>query len=141
MHAISHHYSEHTSIIKLINEIFGLKPLELLPDEKHARTLGKSEFNQDNLTPFDADPSIGDLSEAFDNARLSGTAKPLPAEYAAIPATAVLSLPHYGGQGCARLNISPTDYVGGALTDPPPADFNPRPSSTPGTPTTPGWPG
>jgi phospholipase C len=141
VHAISHRYSEHTSIIKLINEIFGLKPLELLPDEKRARALGKTEFGQDNLTPFDADPGIGDLSEAFDNARLSGTVKPLPAEYAAIPSAIVQSLPHYKGAGCATLNISPTDYVGGVLTDPPPADFNPRPSSTPGLPTTPGWPG
>jgi phospholipase C len=141
VHSISHQYSEHTSIIKLIDELFSLKPLELLPDEKRARALGKTEFNQDNLTPFDASPSIGDLSEAFDNARLMGTAKPLPAAYAEIPASIVQTLPHYGGQGCATLNVSPTDYQNGTVTDPAPADFNPRPSSTPGLPTTPGWNG
>ncbi len=141
VHGISHRYSEHTSIITLINEIFGLKPLERLPDEERARKLGVTEFNQPNLTPFDADPSIGDLTEAFDNARLRGTVAPLPASYAEIAQTDVLTLPHYNNQGCAHLNISPTDYVNGVLTDPPPADFNPRPSTTPGLPTTPGWGG
>ena len=141
VHTIQHAYTEHTSIIKLINEIFGLRPLESLPDEKRARALGKSEFNQANMTPFDNEPSIGDMVNAFDNARLSGTASPLPGSYAAIPAATVHSLPHYGGQGCYALNIVPTDYVGGALTDPPPADFNPRPSTTPGVPTTPGFGG
>ena len=99
VHAISHVYSEHTSIIKLINTLFNLRPLESLPDEKRARALGMTEFNQANMTPFDADPSIGNLVETFDNARLSGTATPLQAEYAEIPAAKVLSLPHYGGQG------------------------------------------
>jgi hypothetical protein len=51
----------------------------------------------------------------------------------------VHSLPHYGGQGCYTLNIVPTDYVNGTLLDPAPADFNPRPSATPGIPTAPGW--
>ncbi len=141
VHTISHRYSEHTSIIKLINTLFGLRPLETLPDEKRARALGQTEFNQSNLTPFDDDPSIGNLIETFDNARLSGTAKPLPAEYAEIPSAKVLSLPHYGGQGCYQLNIVPTDYVNGTLVDPAPSDFNPRPSTTPGLPTTPGWGG
>ena len=141
VHKISHRYSEHTSVIKFIDMLFGLRPLELLPDEKRARKLGQSEFGQPNMTPFDADPGIGDLVEAFDNARLSGTAAKLPAEYAEIPVSAAHTLPHYGGQGCATLNIVPTDYVGGALTDPAPADFNPRPGTTPGLPTAPGWGG
>ncbi len=141
VHKISHRYSEHTSIIRIIDEIFALRPLERLPDEERARQLGKKAFGQDNLTPFDAESSIGDLIETFDNARLSGTASPLPASYAEIPAGTVHSLPHYNGQGCYALNIVPTDYVGGRLTDPAPADFNPRPSTTPGLPTTPGWGG
>jgi phospholipase C len=141
VHSISHVYSEHTSIIKLINTIFGLRALQSLPDEKRARALGVTEFNQPNLTPFDLESSIGDLLEGFDNARLSGSAARLPASYAEIPAADVHSLPHYAGQGCANLNIVPTDYVGGKVTDPAPADFNPRPSSTPGLPTTPGWNG
>ena len=125
----------------MINALFNLRALELLPDERRARALGQTEFNQPNMTPFDADPSIGDLLETFDNARLSGTAAPLAGSYAAIPATVVHTLPHYNGQGCYALNIVPTDYVGGKLTDPAPADFNPRPSTTPGLPTTPGWGG
>ena len=141
VHTISHRYSEHTSIIKLINAIFGLRALESLPDEKRARALGKTEFNQPDLTPFDNEVSMGSLLEAFDNARLNGTAAPLPGSYAMIPATTAHTLPHYAGQGCAVLNIVPTDYVGGKLTDPAPADFNPRPSTTPGLPTTPGWGG
>ena len=51
----------------------------------------------------------------------------------------VTSLPHYGGNGCSTLNIVPTDYIGGKLIDPPPADFNPRPGTTPGTPTSGTW--
>jgi hypothetical protein len=37
------------------------------------------------------------------------------------------------------LGIVPTDYVNGQLLDPAPADFNPRPTLTPGIPTQPGW--
>ena len=141
VHAISHKYSEHTSIIKFINALFNLQPLGALPDERRGQKLGVTEFNQPNLVPFDNKPGIADLTEVFDNARLSGTVAPLPAEYAEIPQAAVLSLPHYGNQGCYHLNVSPTDYVGGVLTDPPPADFNPRPGTTPGLPTQPGWGG
>jgi phospholipase C len=83
---------------------------------------------------------IGSLFSAFDNGRLLGTVRPLPAEYAMIPANQISSLPHFGGQGCRALQITPTDYVNGKLVDPAPADFNPRPNSNPGLPTTPGWP-
>jgi phospholipase C len=140
-HIISHRYSEHASVIKLINEIFGLRALQSLPDEKSARALGEAEFNQPNYTPYDNDSVVDDLTDAFDNARLSGTAAPIPASYAMIPTSIAHSLPHYGGEGCAALQISPTDYVNGKVTDPAPADFNPRPSTTPGLPTTPGWGG
>jgi phospholipase C len=51
----------------------------------------------------------------------------------------VLSLPHFSGEGCYALNIVPTDYVNGKLIDPAPADFNPRPNSTPGLPTSGTW--
>ncbi len=141
VHRISHKYSEHSSVIKFIDKLFGLVPLERLPDERRASALGASELGQPNLTPVDDEPYIGDLTEAFDNARLTGQVPPLPASYAMIPANAVKSLPHYGGQGCYTLNIVPTDYVNGTLLDPAPADFNPRPGTTPGLPTTPGWGG
>jgi len=35
-----------------------------------------------------------------------------------IPSKTVLSLPHFGGEGCYALNIVPTDYVNGKLIDP-----------------------
>jgi phospholipase C len=137
-HTISSRYAEHSSIIKFIDELFNLVPLENLPDELHAQSLGNRNI-QPNMGPIDAHAGISDLSEAFDNARLSGTAAPLPPSYATIPAAVVHSLPHYGGQGCYTLNIQPTDYINGQLVDPPPGDFNPRPSSSPGTPTVAGW--
>ncbi|WP_428375849.1 phospholipase C [Lichenicoccus sp.] len=140
VHAISHEYAEHSSVIKFINEMFNLTPLAALPDEVKGRALGKQEFGQDNLGPADgADSQPGDLFSAFDNSRLSGQMSPLPAEYAEIPVSITHSLPHYGGNGCTALNIIPTDYATGKLIDPAPADFNPRPSTTPGTPTSGTW--
>jgi phospholipase C len=137
VHAISTVYSEHTSIIKFIDEIFGLTPLEDLPDEKKGRTLGVQQLHQYYLTPVDDESFIGDLFEAFDNARLVGAAAPLPGTYASIPGAH--SLPQYGGEGCAVLNIVPTDFVNGTLLDPAPVDFNPRPNTTPGVPTSGTW--
>ena len=141
-HVVDHDYSEHGSVIKFIDELFNLTPLAGLPDEKRAAVLGKKEFGQDTLLPSDSSRfSSGDLFSAFDNNRLAGKASPLPASYAEIPEAAVTSLPHYAstGGGCYTLNIVPTDYVNGKLLDPAPADFNPRPTLTPGIPTQPGW--
>ncbi len=138
VHSITSVYAEHSSIIKFIDELFDLVPLEKLPNEANAEAIGAKTI-QPNMGPYDANPDISDLTTAFDNARLSGTAALLPAEYAGIPASVVHTLPHYNGQGCYTLNIVPTDYVNGVLIDPAPSDFNPRPSSSPGIPTTPGW--
>jgi phospholipase C len=140
VHAITHEYSEHSSVIRFINELNGLTPLADLPDEANARKLGKKQFGQANLGPADDQvPGMGDLFSAFDNARLLGVDPPLPPSFAEIPQSTVLSLPHYGGNGCRTLGIVPTDYVGGKVIDPPPADFNPRPGSTPGIPTSGTW--
>ena len=138
-HGISHAYAEHSSVIKFIDELFSLVPLGDLPDEAKGRRLGLSEFKQAELGPGDTVAGMDDLFSAFDDRRLSGAAPPLPAGYAIIPAASVASLPHYGGTGCAALQIVPTDYRNGVLTDPPPADFNPRPQSTPGVPTSGHW--
>ncbi len=142
VHGISHEATEHGSIIKLIDELFNLTPLASLPDEASARALGKKTYGQSYLGPSDGStPGVGDMFSAFDNGRLTGVTPPLPAEYATIPAVQVLSLPHYGGQGCRILQITPTDVIKGGVSDPAPADFNPRPSLNPGIPTqTPGWP-
>jgi phospholipase C len=140
VHAISHDYSEHSSVIKFIDELFNLTPLADLPDEVRGRKLGMQEFGQKDLGPVDDKVAeITDMFSAFDNARLTGQADPLPGEYAEIPEATVQSVPPYSGQGCYALNIVPSDYVGGKLIDPPPADFNPRPGTTPGTPTSGTW--
>jgi phospholipase C len=141
VHSISHEATEHGSIIKFINELFGLTPLADLPDEASARALGEKKYNQKYLGPSDSrTPGVGDLFSAFDNARLLGLAPPLPAQFAMIPASELTSLPHFGGQGCRALQITPTDIVNGVVIDPAPADFNPRPSTNPGLPTSGTWP-
>jgi len=142
VHGISHEATEHGSIIKFIDELFNLTPLGDLPDEVAARKLGKKTYGQSYLGPSDAaTPGVGDMFSAFDNGRLSGATPPLPAGYATIPQATVLSLPHYGGQGCRILQLTPTDTIKGGVSDPAPADFNPRPGTNPGIPTqTPGWP-
>ena len=76
--AISHQYSEHGSVIKFVNELFGLAPLATLPDEVKGRVLGEKELGQANLGPSD-DPKndVGDLTEGFDLDRLLGVKKPI----------------------------------------------------------------
>ncbi|WP_419728913.1 phospholipase C [Lichenicola sp.] len=139
-HAIISANTEHSSIIKLINNLFDLTPLANLPDEKRGVALGKTEFGEDNVGPADANvPGIGDMLAAFDNSRLQGTTAPLPASYAEIQPGQKPTLPHYAAGGCYTLNIVPTDYAGDKLLDPAPADFNPRPSTTPGIPTSGTW--
>jgi phospholipase C len=145
-HAVSHLNSEHGSIIKFINELFGLTPLSKLPDEVLSQvTAAKtgSGFTspdgspQTELAPNDG-AGVGDMLEAFDNDRLSGKASVIPASAVEIPDSTVLSLPHYGGAGCTALSITPTDYPhgygAGKEIDPPPADWNPRPTVSPGIP-------
>jgi phospholipase C len=139
-HAIISQNSEHSSIIKLINAIFSLTPLADLPDETRGFVAGKALTGQDYMGPADdKTPGIGDMLAAFDNARLTGKVPPLPASYAEILPGTAPSLPHYPLGGCYTLNIVPTDYQGGTLLDPAPADFNPRPSLTPGVPTSGTW--
>ncbi len=141
VHAISHEVTEHGSIIKLIDSIFNLTPLADLPDEAAARELGKQKYGQDSLGPSDdRTASAQSLLSAFEPARLMGTVPALPASFAMIPTASITSLPHYGAQGCKALQISPTDYVDGKVIDPAPADFNPRPSTNPGTPEVGPWP-
>jgi len=143
VHTVSHVYSEHSSVIKLIDELYSLVPLADLPDEQHARALGQTELGQANLGPADdLVTPMGDLLEAFDNDRLSGAVSPLPASYAIISTNTIKSLPHYNGAGCSALGITPTDYTNGLGSPPidlPPADFNPRPSVNPGIATSGTW--
>ena len=153
---ISHRYSEHGSVIKFINELFGLVPLASLPDEVRGRELGASTLGQPNLGPSD-DPGndVGDLTEAFDYDILRGLKSPVPASRASIPPTVVDTLPHlakagyspngYTNGACAAIGILPTDfpsmasYQAGRPIDPYPVEVNPRPTQSPGTPTSGTW--
>jgi phospholipase C len=136
-HAVSHEPAEHSSIIKLVNELFNLIPLADLPDEERARAIGLAQYHQPDLGPADDKvPGVGDLLSGFSNARLLGRAAPLPAVYAQIPQAEIAAFPHYNAQGCRVLHIRPTDT---GLPNPIPSDFNPRPDTTPGIPTSGHW--
>ncbi|MFZ1086676.1 MAG: alkaline phosphatase family protein [Terracidiphilus sp.] len=136
-HGVSHVPSEHSSIIKFVDELFNLIPLADLPDEMRARQIGAEKFGQPNLGPADDNvEGVGDMSSAFDLLRLQGKRPPLNAEYATIPEAEITHFPHANGAGCKQLEITPTDW---ALPNPLPADFNPRPDTTPGVPAAGGW--
>ena len=129
--------------MSFINKVFGLTPLANLPDERRAQALGATEFTSPNGTPQqelapDDTKGVGNMMEAFDNDRLLGKLAPVPPSAVTISASVVKSLPHYAGAGCSALNITPTDYPNGygvgLENDPPPADFNPRPTVAPGIP-------
>ena len=136
-HGVSHVPSEHSSIIKFVDDLFNLISLADLPDEMRARQIGAEKFGQPNLGPADDKvEGMGDMSSAFDALRLMGKRAPLSAEYATIPAAEIARFPHANGAGCKQLEITPTDW---ALPNPVPADFNPRPDTTPGVPTAGEW--
>lgn len=136
-HGISHEMEEHSSIIKFVDELFGLIPLADLPDEERGRRIGKERFGQPFLGPADdIVPFVGDMLSGFDNLRLLGRKKPLPADYAIIPDSLINTFPHMQNQGCKALGITPTDW---ALPNPLPRDFNPRPDTEPGIPSSGAW--
>ena len=136
-HGVSHVPTEHSSVIKFVDEVFTLIPLADLPDEERGREIGKKDFGQEYLGPADDKvPGVGDMSSAFDVLRLQGKKPPLDAAYAIIPTKEIEAFPHDHGDGCRVLGITPTDS---GRPNPVPSDFNPRPDSTPGIPTAGGW--
>jgi phospholipase C len=153
---IVHEYSEHGSVIKFVNELFGLVPLASLPDEVKARALGEQTLGQPNLEPSD-DPAnnVGDLLEAFDYDTLQGNKAPIPPSTAAFTPDEISTLPHlatanyspngYTNGACAAIGVLPTDfakfedYQQGKPIDPYPVDVNPRPTASLGTPTSGSW--
>lgn len=137
VHGVSHEATEHSSVIKFIDLLYGLKPLADLPDEKQAKAAGLQTLGQPYLGPADAGvPGVGNMFTAFDNNRLSGLAATLPASYVQLPTSFYATLPQLNNNGCQYLNIEPTDH---GLPNPVPVDFNPRPGSTPGVPTSGNW--
>ena len=133
-HRVAHEEGNQASVAKFVDRLFGLIPLALLPDEARARRLGMEKFGVSGLGPADAVVAgVTDLSSAFDPARLSGRAKPLPPDYAFIPEDLVRRLPPASGYGCKALGITPVDYSLG-IENVVPTDFNPRPKTNPGLP-------
>ena len=118
--------------------------------------LGKTNLGQDNLGPSD-DPAneVGDLTEAFDYGRLMGEKPPIPSSAATFTPAQIKTLPHlakpnyspngYTNGACEAIGILPTDfqsiadYKNGKPIDPYPDDVNPRPTQSPGTPTSGSW--
>ena len=137
-HGISHEMEEHSSIIKLVDELFSLVPLADLPDEERGRAIGVEKFGQKDLGPADDKVAgVGDMLSGFDALRLQGKKPALPPDYAIIPEADIRSFPHRGGSGCKALGITPTDWGKPNLV---PADFNPRPDTEPGIPAGGNWP-
>ena len=137
-HGVSHETEEHSSLIKLVDELFTLIPLADLPDEERGRALGKEKFGQKDLGPADDKVAgVGDMLSGFDNLRLQGRKPMLLPDYAIIPEAEMRSFPHRGGQGCKALGLTPTDW---GKPNPVPADFNPRPDTQPGIPASGHWP-
>jgi phospholipase C len=129
-HAVVHDIGDHASVVKLVDTVFGLTPLQALPDEKHAADRARSLFGDGDFGPVDADPRITDLLSAFDRDRLSGTRPPIPAHRAVVPDELVHTLPQSSGYGCRSIGITPVDramHVQNFI----PADFNPRPKTNP----------
>ncbi len=136
-HSISHEPTEHSSIIKFVDELFGLVPLADLPDEERARQIGVDKLGQKDLGPADDKvEGVGDLFSGLDDGRLRGARPALAASYATISPADLMHFPHRDGGGCRSLNIRPTDT---GLPNPIPVDFNPRPDTTPGIPTSGTW--
>jgi phospholipase C len=136
--AVSHAEGDHNAIIETINTIFGLPPLSSLPEESAAlaagdspafNKFGPSGFQQKYLGPRDTNSAITDsLLSGFSPLRLTGLVAPLPASYAIIPSATVESYPHYSGNGCAAIGVTP---VSPTVSDAVPANFNTLPATLP----------
>ncbi len=127
-HQIDNEVGDHASVVKFVDELFGLKPLALLPDELRARQLGLHQFGPStDLGPTDGpDSGVGDLLSAFDPERLSSKRAPIGAETVIVPEDLVRVLPQTSGYSCHQIGIVPTDIQLG-ITNAIPSDFNPRP--------------
>jgi phospholipase C len=159
---ISHNYSEHSSIIKLIDTLFKLTPLANLPDEVKGAQMAQANLGQSAYGPAD-DPAnnLGNMLEAFDYTRMQ-TNNPISGALAAFPTRVVTTLPHlatanpvvnpkayspngYTNGACAAIGVLPTDYASwnaykaGTPSDPYPVDVNPRPTTSTGIPTGGNW--
>ena len=139
-HAVSHAEGDHNAVIETINAVFDLPALSQLPDEAEALKAGDQPlfnafapagFHQNYLGPRDTNSPVADsLLSGFDPKRLRGEVPPLCASYAAIPADVVNALPHYGGQGCKAIGMTPVDRQQGVVNSVP-VHFNTLPGTLP----------
>jgi phospholipase C len=129
-HYVGHGYGDQTSVVKLVDEVFGLTPLAALPDEiKGAQ--GAAAAGHVDFVPGDgAANGVNDLVEAFDASRLAGRSAPIPASYVTVPEYFVKHLPQQTGLGCAQIGVIPVDELRGIQNNIP-SDFNPRPGTDP----------
>jgi len=140
VHAVGHAEGDHNAVIQTINAIFNLPALSSLPDEAQALAAGNSAafnqfapagFQQKYLGPRDTNSPITDsLLQGFEPQRLNGTLPPLPGSYAMIPENVISSYPHYNGQGCQAIGITPVNKAQETATGIP-AGFNTLPSTLP----------
>jgi phospholipase C len=94
--AVVHDWSDHGSVSKLIETVFGLPTFGSLPNEQAGVAAG--------LSPADGNPGTSDLTDALDLGKLQGTMPPNPPSLAEIPAPS--SSPH---MSCATLGLRPID--------------------------------
>jgi phospholipase C len=125
-HAIVHTGGDTASVVKLVERVFGLEPLAMLPDEARARALGAQRDGDPTLGPLDAYSGIGDLTDGFDQDRLAGRKPVISGDDAYIPETWWSPLAQNDGLGCQRAGVVPVDRARN-LPNPVPSDFNPRP--------------
>jgi phospholipase C len=90
---VVHDFSDHGSVSKLIEAIFGLPTFASLPDEKKGDSLG--------LSPADADPETSNLFDALDESKLRGGGGN-PPSLAEIPKPSVPP-----NMSCSSLGIAP----------------------------------
>ncbi|MBV9102332.1 MAG: phosphoesterase [Candidatus Eremiobacteraeota bacterium] len=104
--AIVRDLGDTTSVVKLVESVFGLPALASLPDERPYLPMG----------PRDQSDKLTDLSGAFDPARLQGSASPIPPAAADISDAVVNAFPPR--MSCATLGIRPAAVPGAGATPP-----------------------
>jgi phospholipase C len=131
-HAVVNASGDQASVVRFADEVFGLTPLGLLPDELRANDIGQRQFGGSTFWgPLDGPQSgVTDLFGAFDDERLQGSRAPVTIDKVVVPDAVLGALPQQSGYGCKAIGIVPTD-VQLKIPNVIPADFNPRPRTNP----------
>lgn len=112
-HAIVSSLADHASFAKLLGAIFDLPALASLPDEAKHMPIG----------PRDGNPTLDNLLDALDPARLSGAAAPIAPDAATIPDDEIAAFP--SKLSCSTLGITPVALPGENTI---PIGFSPLPT-------------